>query len=87
MKETTLGEYLKTKIQAAGLTQDELSKKLGYKSGQFCSNWVRNVSVPPAKAVTPLATLLEIPREELANKVVEWQLISYSLDLKTKYGV
>ncbi len=83
----TLGEYLKTKIQAAGLTQGSIAKSLGYASPQFPSNWVRGVSYPPPAAIKPLATLLGITPTELGEKVIESIVTNHTLDVKTKYGV
>jgi transcriptional regulator with XRE-family HTH domain len=87
MKETTLGEYLKTKIAATGLTQLELSAKLGYQSGQFLSNWTRDVSVPPAKIIEPLAKELGIDKSVLGTKVAEAIINSFATKTKTNYGV
>jgi transcriptional regulator with XRE-family HTH domain len=87
MKETTLGEYLKTKIEATGRTQLELSTKLGYQSGQFLSNWTRDVSVPPAKVIAPLAKELGVTTEELGSKVVERIVSSFAAKTKNTYGV
>ncbi len=83
----TLGEYLKTKMTTAGLTQDKLAEKLSYKSGQFISNWTRGVSYPPATAIPTLAKVLGVTTQELGNKVVEGIINSYSTEIKTKYGV
>ena len=83
----TLATYLKTKRKEAGLNQTALSELLNYQTSQFISNWERGVSVPPAKTIEPLSKALGVPREELANKVVDWILVSHSLDVTEKYGV
>lgn len=84
---TKLGAWLKEKIEAAGLTQLELSTKLGYASGQFVSNWTRGVSYPPAKAIPTLAETLGVDSNELAEKVVDGILTNLTTKTKTEYGV
>lgn len=46
---TELGDYLREKREATGLTQREISEKLGYSSPQFISNFEAGISMPPLK--------------------------------------
>lgn len=59
-----IGRYIKKKRMAAGYTQADLAKKLGY-TAQFVTNWERGVSSPPANTLRKIVTILEIPEEEI----------------------
>jgi transcriptional regulator with XRE-family HTH domain len=61
----TLGEYLKEKRIAAGLSQKDIAKALGWSTIQLVSNNERNVSHPPFKSVKKLAKLLKVDSREI----------------------
>lgn len=48
---------LKNLREKAGLSQGDVAGILGYSTPQFVSNWERGVSLPPFKAVKPLAKM------------------------------
>lgn len=64
-KHPNLGQYLRSKRLAAGLSQIELSKRLGYKTSQFVSNWELGRSSPPLSTLASVVKLLDIPKAEL----------------------
>lgn len=68
---STLGKYLKNKRVAAGLTQTDVSSKLGYTSAQFISNIERGLCAPPATALKRMVRLYKMPENELLKKMVE----------------
>jgi transcriptional regulator with XRE-family HTH domain len=45
----TLASFLKERRIAAGLSQIDVSRKLGYTSAQFVSNWERGIAKPRLK--------------------------------------
>ena len=51
----TFSKRLKTMRVEAGVSQSQLSKRLGYKSAQFVSNWERGLSYPPPRDVRKIA--------------------------------
>ncbi len=57
-----IGEYLRLRRIAAGLTQKQVSNALNYGSAQFVSNWERGKCVPPIDAVRSLVPLLSLSK-------------------------
>lgn len=55
-----VAKLVKTARVKMALSQDELSKKIGYKNGQFISNIERSLCSVPLKNVKALCTLLDI---------------------------
>jgi len=66
-------KYRKMKAQQLPqkVSQEELSKLLGYKNGQFISNVERGKCSIPLKSLAKLANILDIPVEELVEAVVK----------------
>lgn len=75
-----LGQYLKEKRVASGLTQAELASKLGDVHSQFVSNWERGLCAPPGHAFQDLIGILKLNREHL----VEVMLIDSQKTIKAK---
>lgn len=69
-KKNELGSYLRNCRKAAGLSQSEVGKKLGYSSAQFVSNFERGNCTPPLKALKTLVRIYNIEPEELIEKVM-----------------
>lgn len=65
----TLGQVLKDARMQVGLTQREVSEHLGYSTPQFVSNWERDVSKPPIKAIRKLAKLYKVDAEAMLRDV------------------
>ena len=59
--------YLKRKRIAAGLSQAEVSRRLGYTSSQFVSNWERGLAKPPLPAMSKLIKLYSIDADEVLD--------------------
>lgn len=57
--------YLKRKRVEAGVTQADVSRKLGYANPQFVSNWERGMAQLPLAAVTKLIKLYRINPDEI----------------------
>lgn len=62
-----LAPYLKMKREVAGLTQAQVSKRLGYSTTQFVSNWERGIGKPPYKALAKLIRLYGLDAQELVE--------------------
>ena len=56
--------------EASGLSQEALSKKLGYKNGQFISNIERGLSGLPVKKVCKLAQVLKVGTDPILKAMV-----------------
>ena len=54
-----------------GYSQEELSKKMGYKNGQFVSNCERGICSIPLKKLKLAADLLAMPFEEIKEAVLK----------------
>lgn len=66
-----LATYLKTNREKAKLTQEQVAKTLGYKNSQFCSNWERSISAPPAEIVNKLSELLQVDPCEMVEVIAD----------------
>lgn len=74
-----LGRFIKEKRAAAGLTQSQVAKKLGY-SAQFITNWERGISNPPPVVLKKMSTILKVPPLEIyeflcAESVNYWRTL------------
>ena len=63
--ELQMNEFLKEARIKAGLTQNDVSSKLGYKTPQYVSNWERGSAKPPKERITELSKILKIRKETL----------------------
>jgi transcriptional regulator with XRE-family HTH domain len=62
-----LGSFLKLRRVSKGLSQNDVSHKLGYSSAQFVSNWERGVSAPPVDKLGDLIGLYGIPQKDFVK--------------------
>ncbi|XGC82063.1 helix-turn-helix domain-containing protein [Bdellovibrio bacteriovorus] len=81
-----MGEFLKSKRMAAGLSQKEVSKQMGYSTPQFISNWERGLSHPPVSSLKKLSVLYKIDAQELFDKLLECTLVDVKQDLEAKFA-
>ncbi len=65
-----LGSYLKQRRVAKGLSQNDVSDRLGYSSAQFVSNWERGVSAPPVDRLGELIGLYGIAQRDFVTFMV-----------------
>lgn len=79
-----LGKQLANWREKAGLSQKEVSERLGYTTPQFVSNWERGVSVPPVIAVKKLSMIYGIEKALMAKTVGDALIESYSAKIKKK---
>jgi transcriptional regulator with XRE-family HTH domain len=80
-----LSEYLQTSRTKAGLTQKDISKKLGYTSPQFISNWERGISQPPLNVLHKLVKMYDLNRDELFDILLNQAVTDVSTDLREKF--
>lgn len=66
-----IGEYLKTKREKIGLTQGQVSNKLGYSSPQFISNIERGSSLPPLSILKEISKLLKLNDKTIMELLLE----------------
>lgn len=66
-----LREALKAKRLEAKMSQSELGIKLGYSSGQFVSNWEREVSYPPMDKLAMITKLFKLNKTETFNLYIK----------------
>lgn len=74
----------KTMRVNAGLSQCDVAKRMGYTSSQFCSNWERNLSVPPPNSVKKLAKIFGVDAGDFADSYIEFVLNNLRKDLEKK---
>lgn len=68
-----LGTYLKDVREDAGMTQAEVSAKLGYTSPQFISNIERGISVAPLKTLARMVNLYKVGPDTVVKIILESQ--------------
>lgn len=68
-----LGLYLKEKREAAGLSQSEVAKKLGYSSPQFISNCERGLCALPLDTLKTIIKLYSLSPSEVIELILEEQ--------------
>ena len=70
-KHKLLGDFLRDARINAGLSQRDVSDRLGYQSPQYVSNWERGLTTPPGRTLRKLADLYQIPADELYEVILE----------------
>lgn len=78
-------EFLKQKRLNAGLSQGAVAKKLGYTSPQFVSNWERGLSEPPIATLQVLASIYDIPVDEMFDIVLKTTIQNVTEELTKKF--
>jgi ribosome-binding protein aMBF1 (putative translation factor) len=80
----SLHTYLKQSRMAARLSQNEVARKLAYRSSQFVSNWERGLCSPPLHQLSKLCRLYGLRRSSLVRFLLieEKKKILKHLDLK-----
>lgn len=68
----TLGERIRARRKALGLSQVELAKRSPHLDANLISRWERDLNVPRVSSLQELAGALEVSVDELAG---------YSIDL------
>lgn len=79
-----LGDFLAESRVNAGLSQKDVSDKLGYSSPQFVSNFERGTCMPPMNKLKVLADLYDINPKELADLILKNQRVLIYHELKIK---
>lgn len=79
--------YIKAKRVKSGNSQKDLAKKLGYTTSQFISNWERGISLPPSESLGILSAVLNVPRTEIATKIVSCLVEYNTKKLNESYGI
>lgn len=75
--------YLKKKRIAAGITQAEVSKKLGYSTPQFVSNWECGRAKPPITTIPKLIKFYGASPDEVSY----YYLASSREQLRKAFGL
>ena len=85
MKQVSLAKFLKEKREGAGLSQKQVSDKLGYTTPQFVSNWERGVSSPPLKTLKKIGELYHVSSDDLFKVCLDSTIQQVTMDLKRKF--
>ena len=73
-----VGRYFRTKRIQSGLSQEKVSKALGYTSIQIVSNWERGLCSPPAKVLKKLTKIYKAETKEVLEFLVDEARREYS---------
>ena len=71
LNKNELGSLLAQARVEAGLSQLELSRKLGYNSSQFVSNWERGLCAPPVNKLFQISKLLNVKPEQIHRIILD----------------
>jgi transcriptional regulator with XRE-family HTH domain len=82
-----LGNFLKNKREAVGLSQGQVAKKLRYTSPQFISNWERGISSPPIKVLRLLSDLYRVSTDELFDLILQHSVDQLRSSLLKEYNL
>ncbi len=66
-----IGQFLKEKREAKGLTQAQVAEKLGYGSPQFISNIERGISRVPLKSLKSFMQVYDLDPEQIIDLLLE----------------
>ena len=77
-------EFFKNKREEKGLTQEAVSKALGYKSKQIVSNWERGLCLPPVNSLHDLTKLLSLKNDDVVKIFLKETEIVLNSHLKGK---
>lgn len=66
-----IGQFLKEKREAKGMTQAQVAEKLGYGSPQFISNIERGISRVPIKSLKSFMEVYELNAEQVIDLLLE----------------
>lgn len=81
-----LAEFLKEKRLQARLSQGDVSKKLGYTSPQFVSNWERGLSSPPVTTLKKLAGIYGVDAEKMKSTYLDSQIELLKQEIENKFN-
>ena len=70
-KRGSLSVFLKDRRVAAGLTQSDVARRLGYSSPQFVSNWERGLANPPVFILRDLTKMYKVAADEMFDLLLE----------------
>lgn len=75
------GEYARKLRRKAGLSQSQVAKEIGLRSGQLVSNWERGEAYIPLKSLKIIAREYRIPLEDLFSRMIhekrqrDWRIV------------
>lgn len=87
MDRVKFGDLFKQYRQKAGLSQGDIAKALKYKNAQFVSNWERNVSFPPRKALEKACKMIGANYREMSLLLIGEHIINESKKLRKRFGI
>jgi len=87
IRKVTVGVFLKDLRIRAGLSQLELSLKMGYSTPQFISNWERGVSEPPCKSIKKLSQVLSYDESDLRRVLANFLIQKKTAQIKRQFEI
>lgn len=81
----SLAKILKQNRENLNLTQNQIARKLNYKTSQFVSNWESGLSFPPIKDLRKVANLYKIDIEVLKELYILVACEKYKENLISKF--
>jgi len=66
-----IGNFLREKRVAAGKSQGDVRRELGYSTPQFVSNWERGIAHPPHADMRKIAALYNCDPNEFCDQYID----------------
>ncbi len=85
-KNNSLAAFLKQKRTEVGLSQKDVSVKLGYSTAQFVSNWERGVSNPPISSMKKISKVYNVSPEDLFQVALDSVIYKTTVDLRRRFN-
>lgn len=77
-----LGDYLRGKREAAGLTQAEVAKFFKHSSSQFISNIERGLCAVPLHIMVEVLKMYKVPNKEFLSFILDLEKSFWNSHLK-----
>lgn len=74
-KGRTFGNYLRELRFKVNMSISKVGEVLGYSSGQFISNWEREISMPPPTALKKLSSIYHVDERFLVKKYMAFKVV------------
>lgn len=83
-RDMSLASFLAMHRMKQGLSQRQLSERMGYKTPQFVSNWENSTSLPPMNksSIERLASAIDVRQMDLVNRITEEKIYKIRKDVE-----
>ena len=83
-RDMSLASFLAMHRMKQGLSQRQLSERMGYTTPQFVSNWENSTSLPPMNksSIEQLSSAIQVKPRELVDRITEEKIYKIRKDVE-----